>query len=209
YRMQAAVPDAMDIGDEPESIRELYGAEPGGESFANNCLLARRLAERGVRYIQLYDWGWDSHGSSEKEALNGGFQGKCRDIDRPIAALLTDLKQRGMLDDTLVVWGGEFGRTVYCQGTLTQKNYGRDHHPKCFTVWLAGAGVQGGVVHGETDDFSYNVTRDPVHIRDLNATILHQLGIDHERFVYPFKGLDQRLTGVEPASVVRPILSGA
>lgn len=203
FRMQTSVPDLADISDEPQHVLDLYGPDvttPG--TFANCCLMSRRMAERGVRFTQIFHRGWDQHGSLPKDLPN-----QCKDTDQPSAGLLTDLRQRGMLDDTLVVWGGEFGRTVYCQGGLTKTNYGRDHHPKCFSVWLAGGGIQGGVVHGETDEFSYNVTENPVHIRDLNATILNQMGIDHQRFVYPFKGLDQRLTGVEEARVVKEILA--
>ena len=203
YRMQTSVPDLADISDEPQHVLDLYGPEvtqPG--TFANTCLMARRMAERGVRFTQIFHRGWDQHGTLPKDLPN-----QCKDVDQPSAGLLTDLRQRGMLDDTLVIWGGEFGRTVYCQGTLTKKNYGRDHHPKCFSIWMAGAGVRGGVVHGETDDFSYNITKDPVHIRELNSTILHLMGIDYERFSYPFKGLDQRLTGVEESRVVSEILS--
>lgn len=203
FKMQTSVPDLTQINDEPKYILDMYGPDvttPG--SFANCCLMARRMAERGVRFTQIFHRGWDQHGNLPKDLPN-----QCRDVDQPSSALLTDLRQRGLLDDTLVVWGGEFGRTVYCQGKLTKDTYGRDHHPKCFTVWLTGAGIQGGVVHGETDDFSYNVTKDPVHIRDLNATILHTLGIDSDRFTYAFKGLDQRLTGVEGGQVVRELLS--
>ncbi|GAA4463160.1 DUF1501 domain-containing protein [Novipirellula rosea] len=203
FRMQTSVPDLTDISDEPKYILDLYGPDvttPG--TFANCCLMSRRMAERGVRFTQIFHRGWDQHGALPKDLPN-----QCRDVDQPSAALLTDLRQRGMLDDTLVVWGGEFGRTIYCQGGLSKTNYGRDHHPKCFTVWLAGGGVQGGVVHGETDEFSYNVVKDPVHIHDLNATILHLMGIDDQRFTYPFLGLDQRLTGVEETRVVSEILS--
>ncbi|MFK8114736.1 MAG: DUF1501 domain-containing protein [Rubripirellula sp.] len=203
YRMQTSVPDLANISDEPQHVLDLYGPEvtkPG--TFANSCLMARRMAERGVRFTQIFHRGWDQHSTVPKDLPN-----QCKDVDQPSAGLLTDLRQRGMLDDTLVVWGGEFGRTIYCQGALTKKNYGRDHHPKCFSIWMAGAGVQGGIVHGETDDFSYNITKDPVHIRDLNATILHLMGIDHERFTYPFKGLDQRLTGVEESRIVNEILA--
>ncbi|MEM6779381.1 MAG: DUF1501 domain-containing protein [Planctomycetota bacterium] len=202
FRMQTSVPELSDIADEPQHVLDLYGPEvtrPG--TFAHCCLMARRMAERGVRCTQVFHRGWDQHGSLPRDLPN-----QCRDVDQPSAGLLSDLKQRGLLDDTLVIWGGEFGRTAYCQGKLSPKNYGRDHHPKCFTVWMAGAGVRGGLVHGETDEFSYNVTRDPVHIHDLNATILHQMGIDHRRFTYPFQGLDQRLTGVEPARVVHEVL---
>ncbi len=202
FRMQTSVPDLADISDEPQHVLDLYGEEvtrPG--TFANCCLMARRMAERGVRFSQIFHRGWDQHGALPKDLPN-----QCRDVDQPSAGLLTDLRQRGMLDDTLVIWGGEFGRTVYCQGKLTKTDYGRDHHPKCFSIWMAGGGVKGGVVHGETDEFSYNITRDPVHIRDLNATVLHLMGIDHQRFTYPFKGLDQRLTGVEPSRVISEIL---
>ena len=203
YRMQASVPELTDISDEPESVTDLYGPDaknPG--SFAYNCILARRMAERGVRTIQLFHRGWDQHGD-----LPRLIREQCKDIDQPAAALVQDLKSRGMLEDTLVVCGGEFGRTIYSQGALSETNHGRDHHGRCFTVWMAGAGIKAGFEYGETDDFSYNIVRDPVHIRDLNATILHQLGIDHERFTYQYQGLDQRLTGVEPARVVREILA--
>ena len=202
FRMQSSVPDLTDLNTEPESIFELYGPDsrkPG--TFAYNCLLARRMAERDVRCIQIFHRGWDHHGDLPRD-----LPLQCRDIDQPAAALVSDLKQRGMLDDTLVVWGGEFGRTIYCQGGLSRDNYGRDHHPRCFTMWMAGGGVKGGVVHGETDEFSYNIVSDPVHINDLNATILHCMGIDHERLSFPFMGLNQRLTGVEPASVIKGIL---
>lgn len=203
FRMQTSVPELADISNEPQHVLDLYGSEvtkPG--TFANCCLMARRMAERGVRFSQIFHRGWDQHGALPKDLPN-----QCRDVDQPSAGLLTDLRQRGMLDDTLVVWGGEFGRTIYCQGKLTKKDYGRDHHPKCFTIWMAGGGVRGGVVHGATDEFSYNITENPVHIRDLNATILHLMGIDNERFRYPFKGLDQRLTGVEESRVVSEILA--
>ncbi|QDV10383.1 hypothetical protein CA51_02310 [Rosistilla oblonga] len=203
FRMQTSIPELADLSDEPQHVLDLYGPDvmrPG--TYANCCILARRMAERGVRFTQIFHRGWDQHGN-----LPGDLPKQCKDTDQPNAGLLTDLKQRGLLDDTLVVWGGEFGRTIYCQGKLTKKTYGRDHHPKCFTVWMAGAGIKQGVVHGETDEFSYNVTADPVHIRDLNATILNQLGIDHSRFTYPFQGLDQRLTGVTEAKVIRPILA--
>ncbi len=196
YRMQTSVPELTDLSDEPKSVLDMYGPDvhkPG--TFAHHCILSRRMTERGVRFVQIFHRGWDQHGSLPKDLPN-----QCRDIDQPSWALVQDLKQRGLLDDTLVVWGGEFGRTVYCQGKLTKENYGRDHHPRNFCTWMAGAGVRGGVVHGETDDFSYNVVRDPVHIRDLNATILHLLGIDHERLTVQFQGLDQRLTGVDDVS---------
>ncbi|MEO1618039.1 MAG: DUF1501 domain-containing protein, partial [Planctomycetota bacterium] len=203
FRMQTSVPDLTDISDEPQYILDLYGPDvttPG--TFAHCCLMSRRMAERGVRFSQIFHRGWDQHGNLPRDLPN-----QCKDIDQPSSALLTDLRQRGMMDDTLVVWGGEFGRTVYCQGKLTKDTYGRDHHPKCFSIWMAGAGVRGGVVHGETDEFSYNVTENPVHIRDLNATILHLMGIDSDRFTYPFKGLDQRLTGVEGGHVVKELLT--
>ena len=204
FRMQKSVPELADLSGEKESTLEMYGPDvkkPG--TFAHHCLLARRMAERGVRFVQIFHRGWDQHLNLPKDLPN-----QCRDVDQPATALIADLKQRGMLDDTLVVWGGEFGRTTYCQGKLTLKDYGRDHHPRCFTVWLAGGGIKGGVVHGETDDFSYNIVKDPVHIRDFNATILHCLGIDAGRFTYRFQGLDQRLVGVEEkANVVRAILA--
>ncbi|NNE91003.1 MAG: DUF1501 domain-containing protein, partial [Verrucomicrobiales bacterium] len=203
FRMQASVPDLTDLSDEPKHILDMYGPDvtkPG--TFAYNCLLSRRMAERGVRFTQVFIRGWDQHGN-----LTGDLPLQCRDVDQPSWALVQDLKMRGMLDDTLVAWGGEFGRTIYCQGGLSKTNYGRDHHPRCFTTWLAGGGVKGGTVYGETDDFSYNITKDPVHIRDLNATILHLLGIDHNRLSVKHKGLDVKLTGVEEAHVVKPILA--
>lgn len=203
FRMQASVPDLTDLSDEPDFIFDLYGPDsrkPG--TFAYNCLMARRLAEKGVRFSQIFHRGWDQHGQLPKDLPN-----QCRDIDQACHGLITDLKQRGMLDDTLVVWGGEFGRTIYCQGTLTQTDYGRDHHPRCYTMWMAGAGVKRGYVHGETDDFSYNITKDPVHIRDLNATILNRFGIDHEQLTFQHQGLDLKLTGVEKARVVDQILT--
>jgi hypothetical protein len=192
YRMQTSVPELIDISKEPKDVLEMYGPDvktPG--TFAYNCLLARRLAERGVRFTQVFLRGWDHHGS-----LPASIRGMAPAADRPSAALIKDLKQRGMLDDTLVVWGGEFGRTVYSQGTLTKDNYGRDHHPRNFTMWLAGGGIKAGQVYGETDDFSYNVTEKPVHVHDLNATILHCLGINHEKLTYRFQGRDFRLTDV-------------
>ncbi len=203
FRMQRSVPELTNFADEPEHVMNMYGPEvrrPG--TFAYNCLLARRMMERDVRFVQIFHRGWDQHGSLPRDLPN-----QCRDIDHPTAGLIRDLKQRGLLDDTLVIWGGEFGRTVYCQGRLTRTNYGRDHHPRCFTMWMAGAGIKGGVVHGETDDFSYNITRDPVHIRDINATILNQFGIDHTRLSVRFQGLDQRLTGVEESHVIENILT--
>ncbi|MDB4534664.1 DUF1501 domain-containing protein, partial [Vicingaceae bacterium] len=202
FRMQKSVPALVDLADESDETLDMYGPDvrkPG--TFAYNCLLARRMAERGVRFTQIFHRGWDQHANLPNDLTN-----QCRDIDQPSYALIQDLKMRGLLDDTLVVWGGEFGRTIYCQGKLTKNVYGRDHHPRCFTMWMAGAGIQGGAVHGETDDFSYNVTKDPVHIRDINATILDQLGIDHERFIFKHQGLDMRLTGVEKAEAVEAIL---
>jgi len=165
-------------------------------------LMARRLAERNVRFVQIYHRGWDVHGE-----LPEILPSQCQDVDRPAWALVQDLKQRGLLDDTLVIWGGEFGRTVYSQGKLSAVSYGRDHHPRCFSLWMAGGGIQGGVVHGETDEFSYNIVRDPVHVRDLQATLLHVFGIDHQRFTYMYQGLDQRLTGVEPSKVIKQLLA--
>ena len=202
FRMQSSVPDLTDLSKEPDSTYQMYGEDarkPG--TFANSVLMARRLVERGVRFVQLYHRGWDVHGN-----LPSVLPSQCKDVDQGSWALVQDLKQRGLLDDTLVIWGGEFGRTIYSQGKLTADDYGRDHHPRCFSLWLAGGGVKGGVVYGETDEFSYNITQDAVHVRDLQATILHQFGIDHERFTYRFQGLDQRLTGVEKASVVKGIL---
>ncbi len=203
FRMQTSVPDLTDFSNESAATLDLYGPavkEPG--SFAASCLLARRLAERNVRVVQILHRGWDQHGT-----LPEHLKIQCNDTDRGCYALIADLKQRGLLDDTLVIWAGEFGRTVYSQGTLTRTNYGRDHHPRCFTVWMAGGGVKGGMVYGETDDFSYNIARDPVSLFDLNATMLHCLGIDHRRFSYKFQGLDARLSGVEPANVLQDILA--
>jgi hypothetical protein len=203
FRMQSEVPGLMDIEGEPDHVKKLYGPQtdkPG--SFARNCLLARRMAEKGVRYIQLFHRGWDQHG-----ALPSKIRQQCEDIDQPAAALLKDLDQRGMLDDTVVVFGGEFGRTIYSQGKLTKDNHGRDHHGRCFSMWMAGAGVKRGFEYGKTDDHSYNIVENPVHIRDMNATILHQLGIDHNKLTFKYQGLDQRLTGVEEAHVVKDILA--
>ncbi|MBS0211223.1 MAG: DUF1501 domain-containing protein [Planctomycetes bacterium] len=203
FRMQTSVPDLVDLTHESAATLAMYGDDvlkPG--TFASSALLARRLVERGVRVVQILHRGWDQHGNLPRDLTL-----QCQDTDQPVAALLTDLKQHGLLDETLVVWGGEFGRTVYSQGTLTTTNYGRDHHPKNFCMWLAGGGVKGGVVHGETDDFSYNIVDKPVHVNDLNATILHCLGIDHERFSFKFQGLDQRLTGVEPQRVMTELLA--
>jgi len=202
FRMQSSVPDLTDISKEPAHTFELYGQDarkPG--TFAANCLLARRLAERGVRFIQLYHRDWDHHGE-----LPANLPKRCRDVDQASAGLVTDLADRGMLEDTLVIWGGEFGRTVYCQGRLTATDYGRDHHGRCFTVWMAGGGMKPGITFGETDDYSYNVVKDPVHVHDLQATILHCLGIDHTRLTYRFQGRDFRLTDVE-GEVVRQVLA--
>jgi hypothetical protein len=201
YRMQSSVPELTDLSHEPEHILKLYGPEvhkPG--SYTANCLLARRLAERGVRFIQLYHMGWDQHNNLPKQ-----IRGQCQDTDQATAALINDLKQRGLLDDTLVIWGGEFGRTIYSQGQLTADNYGRDHHPRCYTIWLAGASVKPGMTYGETDDFSYNIVKDPVEVFDVNATILHLLGIDHTRLTFRFQGRDFRLTDVS-GSIVKEIL---
>jgi hypothetical protein len=201
FQMQAVVPDIMDLANEPQHILDMYGAEPGKASFANNCLLARRMIERGVRFVQLYDKDWDHHGDLPKK-----IRKKCQDVDRACSGLIKDLAQRGLLDDTLVVWGGEFGRTAYCQGNLTNDNYGRDHHPRCFTVWLAGGGIKSGIVLGKTDDFAYKIDEDAIHVHDLQATILHCLGIDHERLTYRFQGRDYRLTDVH-GRVVKALLA--
>jgi len=203
FRMQVSVPELTDLSKENKKVVESYGPDVHkAGSFARNCLMARRMAERDVRFIQLFHRGWDHH-----TQLPANLRGQCRDVDQPIAALLKDLKQRGLLDDTLVVFAGEFGRTTYGQDASSPKNFGRDHHPRCFTTWMAGGGVKGGLSYGETDDFCYNVTENPVHVRDFHATILHQVGINHERLIFPFQGLDQKLTGVEPARVVREILA--
>lgn len=215
FRMQASVPELTDIGAEPAAMLDLYGPEVHKTgSFARNCLLARRMVERGVRFVQVYHRGWDHHA-----ALPGKMRGQCFDIDQPCAALIKDLKSRGLLDDTLIVCSGEFGRTVYCQGSQSVTDYGRDHHSRCFTAWMAGGGIKGGIEHGQTDEYSYNIVDQDgqkttrfedgaVHIRDLNATILHQLGIDHRRLTFRFQGLDQKLTGVEEEShVLTDILS--
>ncbi|MBN8624350.1 MAG: DUF1501 domain-containing protein [Planctomycetes bacterium] len=202
FRMQSAVPELTDIRSESRQVLDMYGPDvirPG--SFAVNCLLARRLSERGVRFVQLFHMGWDQHTNLPKQ-----LPLQCRDVDQPAAALLKDLKQRGLLDETLVVFSGEFGRTVYCQGTLTETNFGRDHHPRCFSMWLAGAGVKGGTTHGETDEFSYNIVRDPVHVHDLNATLLHLLGVDHKRLTFRYQGRHFRLTDVH-GEIVRGLLA--
>ena len=203
YRMQSSVPELTDLASEPASTYELYGDEakkPG--SLANTMLLARRMVERGVRFVQIYHNNWDSHAN-----VAGRLPDQCRDLDQATYGLITDLKQRGMLDETLIIWGGEFGRTIYSQGGLSKENYGRDHHPRCFTMWMAGGGFKGGTIYGETDDFSYNIVRDPVHIRDFHATVLHQLGYDHERFSFKYQGLDQRLTGVLPTKVINELIT--
>jgi hypothetical protein len=203
FRMQTSVPELADISGESQETLDLYGPDvtrPG--TFAASALLARRLVERGVRVVQILHRGWDQHGNLPRD-----LRAQCEDTDQPCGALLTDLKQRGLLESTVVAWGGEFGRTVYSQGQLTKDNYGRDHHPRNFCMWLAGGGIRGGITYGETDDFSYNIVEDPVHINDLNATILHCLGIDHERFTVKFQGLDQRLTGVEDPKIVPALLA--
>ena len=202
FRMQTAVPEILDVSKEPDDIVKLYGSEclvPG--TYAANCLLARKLSENGVRFIQLYHQGWDQHGNLPNEMRN-----QAKDVDQPTAALITDLKQRGLLDETLIIWGGEFGRTSYCQGKMTVDNYGRDHHPRCFSIFMAGGGIKPGMTYGETDDFGYNIVKDPVHVHDFQATVLNQLGLDHERLTYRFQGRRYRLTDVE-GKVVRDILS--
>jgi hypothetical protein len=207
YRMQITVPEVFDIAKEPEPVRELYGATPGQASFANNCLLARRLVEKGVRFVQLFDWGWDIHGTGKHDDLMTAFPQKCREVDRASAALVKDLKQRGLLDQTLVVWGGEFGRTPMNEARGGSTFLGRDHNPQCFTLWLAGGGVKPGLIHGETDDFGYTVTRDKVSVRDLQATILHLMGLDAHHLSYAYLGLRQRLIGpTDEARVVKAIL---
>ena len=203
YRMQTSVPELTDFTNESAATLNLYGPDvhkPG--TYAYNCLMARRMAERGVRFIQLYHRGWDHHNSVPHD-----LPLQCQDVDQPQAGLLRDLRQRGLLDETLVVWGGEFGRTVYCQGKLTSTQYGRDHHPRCFTMWLAGGGIKAGITFGQTDDFSYNVAENPVTAHDLHATMLHCLGIDHTRFTYKSQGLDFKLTGVEPARVLKELIA--
>jgi uncharacterized protein (DUF1501 family) len=209
FRMQMEASDIFDIQKESAGTRAAYGCKPGEESFANNCLVARRLAERGVRFIQLYHWGWDSHGVDPKEALNAGFMDRCRETDRPIGALLSDLEQRGMLEDTLVVWGGEFGRTSMQEnrGGTVNPYVGRDHNPNAFTIWMAGGGIKRGTSYGETDTMGYEVVKDPVEIRDLHATMLYVLGFDYRKLNYSFQGLDQKLTSVKPARVVAEVLA--
>ena len=202
FKMQSSVPDLVDLAKEDKKVLESYGPDvrkPG--SFANTALSARKLVEKGVRFVQVYHNNWDHHGN-----LTGRMPDQCRDVDQPCHALVQDLKNRGMLDSTLVIWGGEFGRTIYSQGGLTKANYGRDHHPRCFSIWMAGGGVKGGSVYGETDDFSYNIVKDPVHIRDFHATVMKLLGLDHEKFTYRYQGLDQKLTGVEEAKVIQGLI---
>jgi hypothetical protein len=208
YRMQSSVPELADISKEDEKTLELYGPDvkkPG--TLANSILSARRLVERGVRFVQIYHNNWDHHGN-----LTGRMASQCKDLDQATYGLITDLKNKGMLDETLIIWGGEFGRTIYSQGGLQLdkekklQNYGRDHHPRCFTMWMAGGGSKGGAIYGETDDYSYNIVKDPVHIRDFHATVLRLLGIDHDRFSYRYQGLDQKMTGVEKATPIAALM---
>jgi len=203
FRMQASVPELTDLSGEPDHILDLYGPEvKKSGSFARNCLLARRMIERDVRFVQLFHRGWDHHVGLPKK-----IRGQAFDVDQPCAALITDLKNRGLLDETLIVFGGEFGRTTFGQGNIQRDNYGRDHHPRCFTTWMAGGGIKGGMTYGQTDDFSYNIVENPVHVNDFNATVLNQLGIDHQKLTFPFLGLEQRLTGVTGAKVVKDIIA--
>jgi hypothetical protein len=204
FRMQASVPELTDLASEPPSTYELYGEDAKNSgTFANSVLQARRMVERGVRFVQIYHNNWDTHSN-----VSGRLPSQCKDVDQACWGLIQDLKSRGLFDETLVIWGGEFGRTIYSQGTLTHDNYGRDHHPRCFTMWMAGGGSRPGTVYGETDEFSYNIVRDPVHIRDFHATVLHLLGFDHQKFTYRHQGLDQKLTGVvEPAHVIKELLA--
>jgi hypothetical protein len=207
YRMQVSVPEVMDITREPKHILEAYGAQPGASSLANNCLLARRLVEQGVRYVQLFDWGWDFHGTGAGENLTQGLTNKCATMDKPVAALIEDLRQRGLLDETLIVWGGEFGRTPFREGrTAKSDNLGRDHYPDCFTMWLAGGGAKRGFEYGQTDELGFGVVENGVHVHDLQATLLHLLGFDHEKLTYRFQGRDYRLTDVH-GQVVRDLLA--
>lgn len=208
FKMQMSVPEAMDIHKEPAYIHEMYGTRPGESTFANNCLLARRMAEKGVRFIQLFHWGWDSHGAGKAEALNHGFMDRCQEVDRPMTALIKDLKQRGLLDDTLLIWGGEFGRTPMMEnrGGASNPFVGRDHHTDAFTMWMAGGGIKGGISHGETDEIGYYGIKDQVHVHDLQATLLHCLGLNHEKLTYRFQGRDFRLTDVF-GNVVKEILT--
>jgi hypothetical protein len=207
FRMQVSVPEVMDISREPQQVLEAYGAKPGESSLANNCLLARRLIEQGVRFVQLFDWGWDFHGTGPNEDIRDGLTKKCATMDKPIAALLKDLKQRGLLDSTLVIWGGEFGRTPFREGRTSGGNVlGRDHYPDCFTMWLAGGGARGGYSHGQTDELGFSIAEGKVHVHDLQATILHLLGFDHTKLVYRFQGRDYRLTDVH-GHVVKELLA--
>ncbi|HEY3862063.1 MAG TPA: DUF1501 domain-containing protein [Verrucomicrobiae bacterium] len=203
FRMQSSIPELTDLSGESEATYKLYGEDARVRgTFANSALMARRLAERGVRFVQIFHRGWDQHGSLPRDLAS-----QCKDVDQGGYGLIQDLKQRGMLEDTLVIWGGEFGRTIYCQGKLEENDYGRDHHPRCFSLWMAGAGIKPGFVYGKTDEMSYNIIENPVHIHELHATILHQLGIDNEKFTFMYQGLGQRLTGQEPAKVVTDILA--
>ncbi len=206
YRMQSSVPDLMDISKEPKEIHEMYGTQPGKSAFSNNCLLARRLVERGVRFVQLYHWGWDSHGDGKENDIRYGMVDRCREVDQPCAALLKDLKQRGLLEDTLVIWGGEFGRTPMNENRNHDGFLGRDHSPHAFSIWMAGGGLKHGLTHGSTDDIGFQVAENPVHVHDLQATILHLLGLEHTRLTYRFQGRDFRLTDVE-GEVVKGILA--
>ena len=203
FRMQASVPELTDLSGEAESVYALYGDDSTKRgTFANSALMSRRLLERGVRFVQIFHRGWDQHGNLPRDLAS-----QCKDVDQGCYGLIQDLKQRGMLEDTLVIWGGEFGRTIYSQGQLTETNYGRDHHPRCFTIWMAGGGIKGGQVYGETDEMSYNIVENPVHIRDLHATLLHSLGLDHHKLTFKFQGLDQKLTGVEPAKIITDLFA--
>ncbi|HEX4131901.1 MAG TPA: DUF1501 domain-containing protein [Pirellulales bacterium] len=203
FRMQASVPELVDLSKEPARTEELYGKEiHNSGSFAHTALLARRMVERGVRFVQIYHNNWDTHAN-----VSGRLPDQCRDVDQPCAGLIQDLKDRGLLDETLIIWGGEFGRTIYSQGGLSHENYGRDHHPRCYTMWMCGGGSKPGTIYGETDDFSYNIVKEPVHIRDFHATVLHLLGFDHSRLTFRYQGLDQKLTGVEQAKVIKELVA--
>ena len=207
YRMQMSVPEVMDIGKEPPRILEAYGVKPGESTFGNNCLLARRLVEQGVRYVQLFDWGWDFHGTNPAEDIRDGLTQKCRTMDRPVAALIMDLKQRGLLDETLIILGGEFGRTPFREGRTSKGEIlGRDHYPDCYTMVLAGGGIKGGISYGESDELGFSVAENKVHVHDLQATIMHQLGFNHERLTFRFQGRDYRLTDVH-GNVVKEIIA--
>jgi hypothetical protein len=203
FRMQSSIPELTDMSKESEQTLDMYGPDvkkPG--SFANTAILARRMVERGVRFVQVYHNNWDTHAN-----VSGRLPDQCRDVDQPCYALIQDLKQRGLLDSTLIIWGGEFGRTIYSQGGVSKTNYGRDHHPRCYTMWMAGGGVNAGSVYGETDEFSYNIVKDPCGVHDFHATVLHLLGFDHERLTFRANGLDMRLTGVEPTRVIKELLA--